>query len=134
MALGRELRARVEDQLRARGLSMRHLSALGHLAHDPGSSYSELARRAGVTAQSMQATLRQLEDLGAVERRSPPGRGHAAHLHVTDHGTELRQWAQLVLSEIDRWLLDRVPEDQRPAMVSGLLAAFTDVVAARDTR
>ena len=47
---------------------MRHFSALGHLAHQPGLSYSELARRDGITTQSMQSTLLQLQEMGAVER------------------------------------------------------------------
>ncbi|OLL81734.1 Transcriptional regulator, MarR family [Pseudonocardia sp. Ae168_Ps1] len=124
MALGRRLREQVEDTLRTRDLSMRHLSALGHLAGDTGHSYSELARRSGITAQSMQATLRQLEELGAVERRGPGGRGRAARLHVTEYGRELTRWGRSVLRESDRILLEDVPEHQRAALTDGLLAAF----------
>ena len=65
MMLGRQLRERIESALRAEGLSLRHFSALGHLAHQPGLSYSELARRDGITTQSMQSTLLQLQEMGA---------------------------------------------------------------------
>jgi DNA-binding MarR family transcriptional regulator len=64
LALGRIVREEVERALDVQGLSLRHLSALGHLSREPGLSCSALGRRAGVTAQSMQATVRQLEQAG----------------------------------------------------------------------
>jgi DNA-binding MarR family transcriptional regulator len=106
MMLGRRLREEAEHELRARGLSMRHFSALGHLAHQPGMSYSELARRDGITTQSMQSTLRQLEELGAVERLTEPGRGRTADLQVTDHGQALLEQGREVLRAADQRLLD----------------------------
>jgi DNA-binding MarR family transcriptional regulator len=82
----------VEDLLGARlaplGLSLRLLGALGHLARDEALSYSDLARRARVTAQSMHATVGHLVDLGAVEAAGP-GRGRRAGLRVTDRGRRL---------------------------------------------
>ena len=80
--LGRIVRDEIEADLHREGLSLRHLSALGHLSRQQDVSYSEMARRAGVTVQSMQATIAGLEDLGAIERtgasrhcssRSPSG-------------------------------------------------------------
>lgn len=94
ISLGRLVREEVETDLRDYGLSLRHLSALGHLSHEPGLSYSELGRRAGIAAQSMQATLRQLEELGAVERRNIAGRGRKAQLHVTSVGARLLRLGQ----------------------------------------
>jgi len=82
MAAGRKIRSEVEEQLREHGIALRHLSVLGHLRNRSGISGSELAPRAGVTVQSMQATIAGLEDLGAIERtgasrhcssRSPSG-------------------------------------------------------------
>jgi DNA-binding MarR family transcriptional regulator len=110
MALGRQLRSEVERDLADVGLTIRHLSALGHLGRDPGRSYSELARRAGVTAQSMQATLQQLEAAGAVERRSPPGRGRTAELHLTDRGVRLRAAGTAIISAADSRLVAALPE------------------------
>jgi DNA-binding MarR family transcriptional regulator len=110
MTLGRRLRAEVERDLAASGLTLRHLSALGHLGREPGLSYSELARRAGVATQSMQATLQQLETLGAVERRTPPGRGRTAELHLTDTGRRLRATGRDTLAAANRQLLAALPE------------------------
>ena len=120
IALGRVMRTQAEAGLRELGLSLRHLSALGHLQRQPGLSYSELARRARITVQSMQATLSQLEDLHAIERRTASGRGRTAQLHLTATGRELLAHAQGVLHAADRELAARLgPDDHR--VLSGLL-------------
>jgi DNA-binding MarR family transcriptional regulator len=121
MTLGRRLRAEVERDLAASGLTLRHLSALGHLGREPGLSYSELARRAGVTAQSMQATLQQLEALGAVERRTPPGRGRTAELHLTDSGRRLRASGLDTIAATDRQLLAALPEQDAATLGATLM-------------
>lgn len=108
------------------GLTLRHLSALGHLSRQPGLSYSKLGRRAGVTAQSMQATLRQLEHLGAVERRTLAGRGRTAELHVTAAGAELLGRGLDLMRAADARVLDGVPADHRDALTALLLDAFVD--------
>jgi DNA-binding MarR family transcriptional regulator len=108
MMLGRQLREQAEAELREQGLSMRHFSALGHLAHQPGLSYSELARRDGITTQSMQSTLRQLQELGAVELLTEPGRGRTADLQVTQAGQALLEKGRAVLRTADRRLLDAI--------------------------
>lgn len=104
MTLGRRVREQVEAGLKAEGMSLRQLSALGHLAPNPGLSYSELARRAGITPQSMQATLNALEARGAVERVTDAGRGRTAELHVTGEGDRLRGVARRVVADVDEEL------------------------------
>ncbi len=118
MTIGRTMRDEVEAGLKQRGTSLRHLSALGHLSREPGLSYSELGRRAGITAQSMQATLRQLEDLGAVERRTLPGRGRTADLVVTPVGTEFIATGMQVVREVEARILEPLNEEQRRALTA----------------
>jgi len=124
MSLGRRLREEVEHGLAPHRISLRHLSALGHLTREPGLSYSELARRAGITVQSMQATLRHLEDLGAVERRTAPGRGHSADLHPTDHGATLQAAGQELIAAADARLLAALPAEQRVVLGQLLFQVF----------
>ncbi|MFE2638307.1 MarR family winged helix-turn-helix transcriptional regulator [Streptomyces scopuliridis] len=119
-ALGRQARQDVERALRPTGYTLRHLSALGHLLREPGMSYSELGRRAGITAQSAQATVRQLEERGAVERRTDPGRGRTAELHVTATGQELLRAGRDAYAEVDA-VLERVLGKQRRQDLTGLL-------------
>ena len=124
MMLGRQLRTEIDRDLAASDLTLRHLSALGHLGREPGQSYSELARRAGVTAQSMQATLRQLEEVGAVERRTPPGRGRTAELHLTDTGRRLRAAGLDTIGAADRRLCAALPEHDATTLGELLLHLF----------
>ncbi|MCS7476925.1 MarR family winged helix-turn-helix transcriptional regulator [Umezawaea endophytica] len=124
MALGRRVRERVEDRLREHGIALRHLSALGHLHRRPGISYSELARRAGVTPQSMQDTLRRLEQLGAVERTTEPGRGRTAMLRVTDEGHRLRLAGRAVIDETDAAITGAGPDDHLTQSLRAALDRF----------
>lgn len=118
--LGRRVREEIDAALAPLDLSMRHLSALGHLARRPGASYSELARRDGITVQSMQATLRQLEALGAVERRNEPGRGRVAELHVTSVGRRLLGKADKAVAEVEQVMLASIPRPERALLTRSL--------------
>lgn len=124
MMLGRQLREQAEIELREQGLSMRHFSALGHLAHQPGLSYSELARRDGITAQSMQSTLRQLQDVGAVELLTEPGRGRTADLQVTEAGQALLEKGRAVLRAADQHLLDALGNESTGHLADLVLQAL----------
>jgi DNA-binding MarR family transcriptional regulator len=124
MTMGRRLRAEIERDLTVHGLTLRHLSALGHLRREPGRSYSELARRADITVQSMQATLRQLEALGAVERRSPSGRGRTAELHLTDAGNRLLAAGLDTIAAADRRLLATLPDHDADTLGELLMRLF----------
>lgn len=123
--VGRTVREQVEEVLRDQGLSLRLLSALGHLARDPGLSYSELARRAGITVQSMQATLRQLEDAGAVRRETPAGRGRTAELHLTDEGRRRLGAGRRAIAGLDDDLLAGLDPAQRGDLARNLLRLAT---------
>lgn len=123
LALGQAMRTAVEDELEALGIGLRHYAALGHLLGTPGLSYSELARRGRITVQSMQATLLQLERLGAVERRSRPGRGRTAELHVTEHGQHLVAGARAAYARAEQHVLGPLsgPDRQQLAALLGQL-------------
>jgi DNA-binding MarR family transcriptional regulator len=112
---GRLLQRRVEVELAGLGLTLSHLGALGHLARRPDLSYSELARRAGITVQSMHATVRVLEEKGAV-RRTLAGNGFPAQLEVTAHGRQLLEEVGAVAQRLDEELLGGLAEDQLAAL------------------
>ena len=118
--LGRVAREQLDHELAGAGLSLRHLGALGHLRRTPGLSYSELGRRAGVTAQSMQATVAQLEAGGLVARTSRPGRGRTADLQVTAAGVSALQAAERAVGVVEERLLADVPAGERAALIAAL--------------
>lgn len=126
ITVARIVRERAESELDELGLGLRHVSALGHLAREPGLSYSELARRAGITAQSMQATLHQLEQRDAIERRTPPGRGRRAQLQVTTSGRGLLAQARAVMDAVDRRLADLLGEGSHATLTDLLRRIAVD--------
>ncbi|MEU5417908.1 MarR family winged helix-turn-helix transcriptional regulator [Streptomyces sp. NPDC020799] len=121
IGVGRAVREEAGRSLEARGgHSLRLMSALGHLAREPGLSYSELGRRAGVTAQSMQATVLQLERAGAVARSSPAGRGRTAVLRVTEHGRHMLAEMRQTLAELEEPLLAGLSTEERAVLAKAL--------------
>ncbi|WP_158882584.1 MarR family winged helix-turn-helix transcriptional regulator [Amycolatopsis anabasis] len=118
---GRTAQRRMEDSLAEHGLTLRHVGALGHLSRNPDLSYSDLARRAGVTAQSMHATVRGLEKIEAV-RRHHEGHGHPARLEVTAHGKQLLATAAGIAARVDEELLGSLSPDRRAALAETLAA------------
>ncbi|OKI10004.1 hypothetical protein A6A06_05145 [Streptomyces sp. CB02923] len=112
---GRRLQEQLEARLADIGLSMRLFGALGHISRDADLSYSDLARRAGVTSQSMRATVLMLEELGAVERNLL-GQGHRARLDLTEQGRSLLARARGILSELDEEFLANAGGDRKEAL------------------
>lgn len=100
IAAGRHCQARLEAELGAEGLSLRHLGVLGHLSAQPDLSYSELGRRARVSAQAAHSTVRSLLERGAVVA-ADVGRGEPAQLQVTDQGRALLAMAAAAAQALD---------------------------------
>ncbi|MGW5059611.1 MarR family winged helix-turn-helix transcriptional regulator [Streptomyces sp. NPDC004096] len=98
----RSLEARVEDGLKAMGLSLRRLGLLGHLRADPGISFSALARRAGIKVQSLHPIIEALIVEGYVDTVGGVGQGRAAVIELTDQGVEAIERANHLLAEYDR--------------------------------
>jgi DNA-binding MarR family transcriptional regulator len=118
---GRLAQHRLEAELAPHALTIRHLGALGHLARDPGLSYSDLARRARVTAQSMHATIGQLIELDTIETVVEPSQGRRAELRVTSHGRSLLRQAAEIAMSLDEDLLAPLDRAQRRQLKQALL-------------
>ncbi|MFJ8599181.1 MarR family winged helix-turn-helix transcriptional regulator [Streptomyces shenzhenensis] len=110
----------------------RHLSVLGHLLSEPGMSCGELGRSVGITAQSAQATVRQLEARGAVERRTDPGRGRTPELHVTATGQEFLRAGRDAYAEVDAALERALGRQRRQDLTGLLLSALSGGSPGRD--
>ena len=100
IGLGRLLQRRFEQELAEEGITLRHLGALGHLRGQSGLSVSDLAKRAGVTAQSMHATIGQLVERGAIDA-GKTRQGRASKLEVTREGERLLRFAARVARRLD---------------------------------
>ncbi|MBZ4318627.1 MarR family winged helix-turn-helix transcriptional regulator [Streptomyces huiliensis] len=131
IGLGRFVQDAAHHVLSARdGYSLRMMGALGHLAREPGLSYSELARRAGVTAQSMQATVGRLEQAGAVARTTPAGRGRKAVLQVTEEGRRMLDDMRRVLVGLEGPLTAGLSVEERSVLARVLGRMMGNAAAA----
>ncbi|HEX5046850.1 MAG TPA: MarR family transcriptional regulator [Gammaproteobacteria bacterium] len=93
-SLQHTLRQTMDEAMRKHGieLSFAHFAALFGLYSEPGSNGAKLARRAFVSAQTMNAVLRRLENDGYIERRPHPDNQRADSWLLTKEG----------LAELDR--------------------------------
>ncbi len=89
-SLHHTLRQTLDEALRKSGieLSFAHFAALFGLACEPGITGAQLARRALVSAQTMNAALRGLESDGLIERRPHPDSRRADSWSLTAQGLE----------------------------------------------
>ena len=108
IAAGRAAQRRLDGRLAEDGLTLRHVGALGHLAHTEGLTYSDLARRARVTPQSMQATMTQLAERGAITIET---RGRAAYPQLTELGRQLLANAATIAADLDDTFVATAPDD-----------------------
>jgi DNA-binding MarR family transcriptional regulator len=89
-SLHHTLRQTFDETLRKQGveLSFAQFAALFNLHSDPGVTGARLARRALVSAQTMNSALRALERDGYIERRPHPQSRRADSWSLTDAGLE----------------------------------------------
>jgi DNA-binding MarR family transcriptional regulator len=87
-SLQHTMRQRFDEALRKQGceLSFAQFAALFNLHSDPGVTGAQLARRAFVSAQTMNSALRSLEQQGYLERRPHPSSRRADSWTLTDAG------------------------------------------------
>jgi DNA-binding MarR family transcriptional regulator len=116
---------RAERALTRLGLTLAQGAALRVLAVSPGLSSAELARRVGVTAQSIKQAVDGLARRGLVERRPRPTHGRVVELRITAEGLTLAGQAQDLVGAIEDELLLRLDPDQR----ASLLAQLSGMVA-----
>jgi DNA-binding MarR family transcriptional regulator len=76
-------------------------SALIPLFEEDGLQLGELARRAGLSKQTMTTLVRQLEAEALVRRHPDPGDGRASRVHLTDEARRFRPAAERVLAALD---------------------------------
>ena len=129
--VGRRAREAVDARLLEHGLGLQHLSALGHLHRQPGLSYSELARRAGVTVQSMQTTVGLLQRRGLVDPGPRTSQGRRAQLEVTGEGREVLATGQAAVRALDDELLAGFTTVERTELESSLFRLFRAQTAGR---
>ncbi|MGW5253518.1 MarR family winged helix-turn-helix transcriptional regulator [Streptomyces sp. NPDC004012] len=104
---------RIERALRPLGLAQAQYSALVRLSLDGPLSGAELARRCGVTAQSMGTAMQGLVERGLVERRAHPTHGKIIEISVTPEGEELALRGEKAVEPCDQEALEPFLPEER---------------------
>jgi len=92
------LRQTLEVELREHRipLSFAQVGAMFNLSVEPGLPGAQLARRASVSAQTMNAILRRLESNGLITRRPHPESRRADSWFLTEDGDAMLEQARIV--------------------------------------
>ncbi len=85
-----------------------HAAVLAHLDHGASLSIAELARRAGVTRQTMHRAVTQLLDEGLLVSTPGPGFPRSTLIGLTDAGCRRRDVASGILHDLEQVLDSRL--------------------------
>jgi DNA-binding MarR family transcriptional regulator len=134
-SLHHTLRQAMDEAMRKKGvdLSFAHFGALFGIFGEPGITGAKLARRAMVSAQTMNSALRRLEADGRIERRPHPDTRRADSWTVTDEGLELLEQARSVGAAIFERMLAPLDRAETAALESSLRRCIAALEAAEDT-
>lgn len=78
-----------------------HTTVLAHLGNDAALSVAELARRAGVTRQTMHRAVTQLVDEGLLTSKPGPGFPRSSLIEITAAGCRRREIALGILRDLE---------------------------------
>jgi len=103
-----------------------HGNAMEQLELEDGLRLTDLASRAGITAQSMGELVDDLELKGYVERRPDPGDRRAKRIHLTDRGRKNARVAKRATADVEDHLVELLGQ-QRYQL---LRRTLEDIIAA----
>ncbi|GAB2743255.1 MarR family winged helix-turn-helix transcriptional regulator [Kitasatospora kifunensis] len=116
------------DALRGSGLSVPQYAALAVLAENPGISGAALARACLVTPQAMAALLKNLQEIGLIERSVHPWHQKMLETRLTPDGLEAVRIADVQALEFEgRLAIEFTPAERETlrALLARCVAAAT---------
>lgn len=117
-------RARMDQALRALGLSTAQYAVLAALQEAEVASGAELARRCFVTPQTVTALIAELERARLIERTPSAHHGRVIETRLTKNGQSLLRRAHLTVEAIDDDMLAELSESDRRALARMLLSCM----------
>lgn len=111
--LDRLIRARLTESLKPYGVSVPQYTVLSVLAHRPGLSNAQLARRSYISAQAMHQLVNGLEARDLIARRPSADHGRVQPAELTPAGRSLLAKCDESVAEVERRLFDSLgPDDE----------------------
>ncbi|MBX3540482.1 MAG: MarR family transcriptional regulator [Chelatococcus sp.] len=121
------LRAHLDSELRNIGLTTPQYSVLAGLELSAGSSNAELARRAFVTPQTMQAIIVALERAGLIQRRAHPANRRIRTTELTSAGQSVLRTAHEIAANAEIVIRNAVAPDD-PEIINSVLLRITEAL------
>ena len=116
---------RMDEELRAHGLTRPQFGVLSVLVADPGLSAADLARAAMVTPQAINLVINGLQRDGLLRRERHPHHGRVLQLYATEEGAaRIRQAYPVVIALEDR-IAESLSERQLGAVKRWLVDVAT---------
>ena len=114
------LNAQMARALHEHGVTLAQFAVLTALAEEPGLSNAELARRAFITPQSMNETLRELEQRAWIIRSHHPTHGRIRQSELTEQGRTTLAACDAAVTAIEQRMLGDLDADQRLQLAAAL--------------
>jgi DNA-binding MarR family transcriptional regulator len=114
------LNAQMARALHEHGVTLAQFAVLTALAEEPGLSNAELARRAFITPQSMNETLRDLEQRTWITRSHHPSHGRIRKAELTEQGRTSLEACDAAVTAIEQHMLVELDPDQRHQLAAAL--------------
>jgi DNA-binding MarR family transcriptional regulator len=118
------LHAALAPALREHGVTIAQYAVLTVLDEEPGLSNADLARRAFLTPQTMNQTLRALEEKRWVNRRPHPGHGRILQAELTPGGRRALRACHEAADAIEKRMLAGLSRDDRQRLEAALRACI----------
>jgi DNA-binding MarR family transcriptional regulator len=122
--LHRVLRKKLDDGIRAHGLTVAQYAALSILGDQPGLSNAQLARRSFMSAQSANQVMQALEQLALVRREIDPEHARIARTALTAQGRKVLAACDRVVDSAEAEMLRPIGRDQRKQLLADLKACL----------
>ncbi|MFG1602584.1 MarR family winged helix-turn-helix transcriptional regulator [Actinoplanes sp. NPDC049265] len=103
-----------------------HAGVLAHLGHDTPLNIAELARRAGVTRQTMHRAVTQLLDEGLLISTPGPGFPRSTLIALTEAGRRRRDVASGILRDLEQELGEQLGDAALAQLRDNLTRAWRD--------
>lgn len=110
-----------------------HGNVMEHLSYEDGLRLTDLAGRAGMTAQSMGELVDDLVSKGYVERRPDRADRRAKRIHLTARGSETVGAAGRAMREVERDLTELLGEPGYRQLRQTLETVLAALPAEKDT-
>lgn len=126
-SLQHTLRQRLDEAMRKEGveLSFAHFVALVSIQREPGITGAKLARRAFVSAQTMNSALHRLEEDGLIDRRPHPDSRRADSWSVRPRGLAELDRAHKIAHKVFAKMLGPLGPDEVAALEDALRRCIT---------